>query len=181
MRHDDEAGTFTARQSGLVGHEILNPAGEVIAWANGHWAAKIVASLNVALEKDSCGEHVTPTADVETPSRRCGASWHEQADCVRLDPDDDLVETVLIEQNSGLIDQDDGAHTLPIRISMASGRLRVAARGYGNGDMADGYGHPVCIEVYDGELRILAFPNIFDECPVSLSLEGAREERRPPE
>jgi len=39
-------GIYMARRSGSVGHEILNPEGEVIAWANGLWAMVIVALLN---------------------------------------------------------------------------------------------------------------------------------------
>ena len=40
--------TYTARQSGTVGHEILAD-GEIIAWTvDGYWAAVIVAMLNGA-------------------------------------------------------------------------------------------------------------------------------------
>jgi hypothetical protein len=130
------------------------------------------------VQTGSVGKHAVEAPRPETSRRRCDVGWDEQVYCIRLDPDDDLVETILIEQNSSLLDQDDWSHVLPIRISMASGRLRVAARGYGNGDMADGYGRPVCIEVYDGELRIRVFPDILNECPVTLSLERAKEERR---
>ena len=43
MNHD----TYTIRQVGTTGHEILTPGGEVIAWTvDEHWAALIAALLN---------------------------------------------------------------------------------------------------------------------------------------
>jgi hypothetical protein len=129
-------------------------------------------------DKDRDREHAATVPDTGTTKRRSDAGWDEQVDCVRLDPDDDLVETVLIEQDTDWAEKDGRSHELPIRISMASGMLRVAAKGYGNGDTGDGYGHQVCVELYDGEFRLHAFPDIHKECPVTLSLEGAREGRR---
>jgi hypothetical protein len=39
--------SFSARQVGTTGHEILNSHGEVVAWAvDGYWAAILLAALN---------------------------------------------------------------------------------------------------------------------------------------
>jgi hypothetical protein len=52
MLNHDVTGEFTARPSGTVGSEILNPEGHVIAWSSGKWAAVIVDLLNGAQGSD---------------------------------------------------------------------------------------------------------------------------------
>ncbi len=126
-------------------------------------------------------EHAAKAAGTGTAKRLCDIGWDEQADCMRLDPEDDLVETVLVEQDSRLLDRDAGSHALRIRIAMNSGMLIISARGYGEAGADDGHGDQVCMELYEGELRLHVFPDIRDENPVTISLEGAREDRRPPE
>ena len=43
---------YTARASGSVGCEIMNPDGEIVAWTtDGWWAATLVALLNGAEER----------------------------------------------------------------------------------------------------------------------------------
>ncbi len=43
---------FSTRRSGSVGHEIVTPEGEIVAWTvDGWWAAVIVALLNDAEER----------------------------------------------------------------------------------------------------------------------------------
>jgi len=51
--------SYTAQQSGLIGYEILNPEGEIIVWANGFWAAMIVALLNDAEGREFAGKIAT--------------------------------------------------------------------------------------------------------------------------
>ena len=126
-------------------------------------------------------EHAAKAAGAGTAKRRCDAGWDEQVDCVRLDPEDDLVETVLVEQDSDLLDRDAGSHALPIRIAMGNGMLRISARGYGEAGVDDGHGDQVCMELYEGEFRLHVFADIRDEDPVTISLAGAREDRGPPE
>lgn len=57
--------------------------------------------------------------------------------------------------------------------------ILLAFDGYGDHASQEGYGHPVCIEVYQGKLRILVWDDINQEDPTHIiSLEGARESAR---
>ena len=61
---------FSSRQAGTSGHEILNPRGQVVAWAvDEAWAAVIVSLLNRATDE------VGPAANAcmkATPTRFMG-------------------------------------------------------------------------------------------------------------
>jgi hypothetical protein len=50
--------------------------------------------------------------------------------------------------------------------------------GYGHCSMEPGYGSIVGVELYQGKLRTVINPNINDEEPQIVVLEGAREDRR---
>jgi len=55
----------------------------------------------------------------------------------------------------------------------------IGAEGYGEKTAAEGCGHPVVIEFYKGELRLLVWSDINSEDPThTISLEGAREDAR---
>jgi hypothetical protein len=56
--------------------------------------------------------------------------------------------------------------------------IDIKAQGYGNLTMEDGYGTPVFLEFYEGSLRLLYFPDINQEEPVVVPLEGALESNR---
>ncbi len=55
--------------------------------------------------------------------------------------------------------------------------LALSFNGYGDATSQPGYGIPIVVEVYEGELRLLVWADINQENPTHIiSLEGAREE-----
>ena len=79
-----------------------------------------------------------------------------------------------------LVDFDSGKkpEILPASIEV-NGAIYIQAKGYGDCCSNDGYGTPVFIEWYDGELRVVVFGDINQEDPTHIiSLEGAREDKR---
>lgn len=66
-----------------------------------------------------------------------------------------------------------------VQSSGADRMLLIGAEGYGEKTAFDGGGHPVVIEFYKGELRLLVWGDINSEDPThTISLEGARESAR---
>lgn len=63
---------------------------------------------------------------------------------------------------------------------LADGRswLFVRAEGYGEFEAADGHGDLLCLEVYDGELRMVRSTDINSPDIEVISLEPLREDRR---
>ena len=53
--------------------------------------------------------------------------------------------------------------------------VSVAAQGYGDFGSADGYGSPVYLELYQGALRLVVWPDIHEEEPLIIDLAGAKE------
>lgn len=68
--------------------------------------------------------------------------------------------------------------SLPIRIVASDFVISVYPQGYGDCGSADGHGCPLFIELYQGRLRVVAFPNINNENPQVIDLSGAREDTR---
>ncbi|MBX7102592.1 MAG: hypothetical protein K1X57_00825 [Gemmataceae bacterium] len=65
---------------------------------------------------------------------------------------------------------------LPIRISISPNGVAVFAEGYGDGGSVEGYGTPVFLELYRGELRAIIWADINSEDPTHIiPLNGARE------
>ena len=64
---------------------------------------------------------------------------------------------------------------IPVEIKALGGQIWIKVQGYGEMTAKDGEGIPICIEVYDGELRILAWNDIHSEKPVIISMLGAKE------
>ena len=59
-----------------------------------------------------------------------------------------------------------------------SGTIWIHVDGYGTSDTYDGDGYPIGLEVYEGELRVLTWPDINDDNVKAISMEGARETER---
>jgi hypothetical protein len=56
--------------------------------------------------------------------------------------------------------------------------ISVYPQGYGDCGSDDGHGCPLFIELYQGQLRVVAFPNINNEEPQIIDLSGAKEDTR---
>lgn len=57
--------------------------------------------------------------------------------------------------------------------------LMIGVKGYGEHCSADGQGHPVLLERFQGKLRLVIWADINQEDPTHIiELEGAREDRR---
>ena len=84
MTHAEIVGDYIARPSGSVGHEILNPSGDIIGWTvDGYWAAVIVALLNGA---EGCGPGLPCPASREAktePDCRASTVGNGEAETVR--------------------------------------------------------------------------------------------------
>ena len=68
--------------------------------------------------------------------------------------------------------------TLSIRIVASDFVISVYPQGFGDCGSADGHGCPLFIELYQGRLRVVAFPNINNENPQIINLSGAKENTR---
>ena len=68
--------------------------------------------------------------------------------------------------------------SLSIRIVASDFAISVYPQGYGDCDSADGHGCPLFIDLYQGRLRVVAFPNINNENPQIIDLSGAKEDTR---
>lgn len=65
---------------------------------------------------------------------------------------------------------------LPIRIEASDFCISIFPRGHGDFGSEDGYGCPLFIEIYQGRLRVIAFPDINVEDPTIIDLSNARED-----
>jgi len=63
-------------------------------------------------------------------------------------------------------------------IEVLDEQIWIKPKGYGDISSGDGYGVPICIERYDGHLRVILWPDINAEEPVIVDMEGARESMR---
>ncbi len=68
--------------------------------------------------------------------------------------------------------------SLPIRIEVSDTAISIYPQGFGDCGSADGHGCPLFIELYRGALRVIAFPDINNETPKIIDLNGAKENRR---
>lgn len=67
-----------------------------------------------------------------------------------------------------------------IEIEEGSNCLWIKPKGYGDHCSAEGHGIPICLEVYEGRLRVIVWPDINKEEPTIIDMEGARETARKP-
>lgn len=68
--------------------------------------------------------------------------------------------------------------SLPIRIVASDFAISIFPQGFGDFGSADGHGCPLFIELYQGRLRVIAFPDINEQDPQIIDLSGAREDTR---
>jgi hypothetical protein len=72
----------------------------------------------------------------------------------------------------------DHGGSVAVRIVSNSSAISIFPEGYGDFGSADGHGCPVFMELYEGRLRLIVFPDINEQEPLIIDLEGAREIRR---
>jgi hypothetical protein len=78
-----------------------------------------------------------------------------------------------------LTDQATGRrHTMRGTLKAEHGQLWIQLDGYGERDAAEGCGTPIGLELYEGRLRLLLWPDINSENCQIIDLEGAAESRR---
>jgi hypothetical protein len=66
---------------------------------------------------------------------------------------------------------------LPVTVKFHNGFLHICPQGYGESHAPKGEGSPVFLEVYEGELRVIIYPNINSDSEQQIiSLEGTRED-----
>ena len=69
--------------------------------------------------------------------------------------------------------------SLPVKVELCPQGITVYPKGYGDATSADGYGSPILIEFYSGELRVVLWSDINREDPThTISMEEARESNR---
>lgn len=68
--------------------------------------------------------------------------------------------------------------SLPVRIEASDFCISIFPQGFGDFGSADGHGCPLFIELYQGRLRVIAFPDINEQDPQIIDLCGAREDTR---
>jgi hypothetical protein len=73
---------------------------------------------------------------------------------------------------------DAGTQAVPLTVTANADWLAIRPHGYGEQEAIDGYGEPILMEVWQGELRLLVGTDINDSDKSVISLEGAREDRR---
>ena len=77
-----------------------------------------------------------------------------------------------------LEDQADTGKVVHIIVEFEGGQICIRPQGYGDRTSPDGQGFPIVVELIDGEVRVAVWPDINEEEPVLISLEGARESKR---
>lgn len=66
----------------------------------------------------------------------------------------------------------------PAIVDITDDAIEIGFEGYGEKCAPEGYGHPIRIERYKGEMRLLVWADINQEDPThTISLEGAREDK----
>ena len=71
----------------------------------------------------------------------------------------------------------DSSESLQVRVTGNQSAISIFPEGYGDFGSAPGHGCPVFLEFYKGRLRLIVFPDINDQEPTIIDLEGAREEQ----
>ena len=80
-----------------------------------------------------------------------------------------------------LNDADPDHHgSLPIKIVSNDSAISIFPDGYGDFGSTPGHGCPVFLELYQGRLRLIVFPDINNQEPIIIDLEAARDEHHIP-
>ena len=72
------------------------------------------------------------------------------------------------------------SETLRVRVTCNDSAISIFPEGYGDFGSAPGHGCPVFLELYQGRLRLIVFPDINDQEPSIIDLEAARDEHHVP-
>ncbi len=67
--------------------------------------------------------------------------------------------------------------SIPVRIVSNQSAISIFPEGYGDFGSAPGQGCPIFLELYQGRLRLIVFPDFNDQEPTIIDLEGARDEQ----
>jgi hypothetical protein len=71
------------------------------------------------------------------------------------------------------------SNVVPIQINYRETGINLCPQGYGDANSEPGFGGPIFLEVYRGELRLIVWSDINHQEPTHvISLEAAREDRR---
>ena len=97
--------------------------------------------------------------------------WPLNARPIAIDVDDHEIRV-----QTHLYDDANERH-IPSEILIGE-RVYLNAEGYGDHLSHDGEGHPLALDYFDGKLSAVVRPDINEEDPYIVSLEGAREDRR---
>ena len=77
--------------------------------------------------------------------------------------------------------RDKSANDKELQVKVENGHTSVylCPQGYGDGCSEDGFGCPVMLEIWEGELRLVVWGDINQQDPTHIiSLEGAAENKR---
>lgn len=90
------------------------------------------------------------------------------------------MQPALDQMDVKLRDMADEQHrTLPIRIEYRESGINICPFGYSDATSEPGFGAPIFLELYQGELRLVVWSDINCEEPTHvISLDGAKEECR---
>ena len=74
----------------------------------------------------------------------------------------------------------ESSETLQVRVTANNSAISIFPEGFGDFGSAPGHGCPVFLELYQGRLRLIVFPDINDQEPLIIDLEAAREAQHVP-
>ena len=79
---------------------------------------------------------------------------------------------------SGTIADEATGDPIPVAVVFGPHGIEIKIEGYGEKCAQDGFGSPVFVDFYKGEINVLVWDDINEEEPKKISLEGAREKLR---
>lgn len=71
----------------------------------------------------------------------------------------------------------ESSETLRVRVTANDSAISIFPDGFGDFGSAPGHGCPVFLELYQGRLRLIVFPDINNQEPTIIDLEAAREDQ----
>lgn len=81
-----------------------------------------------------------------------------------------------IDNHHICLQEDNKEHAVPVRVEMSTQSILVFAEGYGNCCAEVGFGPQVCIELHNGEPRVIIWADYNSEEPTHIiPLGGAKE------
>ena len=127
-------------------------------------------SQHVENDHSSC-DFTAAGGSIEVVCRDCGKSHHLKYRLESVTLEDDAEPPNLVEFHVGLPIQDQGANkpddapAALVAVVQADDGVYLMVAGYGDGASARGFGCPVIVEQYDGELRVIVWNDVnSDDC-----------------